>query len=102
MRLILVRHGESEANARGIIQGRLDFGLSELGRLQAQHVAERLMQEEIARLATSPLLRAAQTADVIGAVRGIVPVVEPALVEYDAGEISGLTGDEIRRRHPEV
>ena len=102
MRLILVRHGESEANARGIIQGRLDFGLSELGRIQAQRVAERLQQEKIARLVTSPLLRAAQTADVIGVVRGMVPTVEPALVEYDAGEISGLTGEEIRQRHPEV
>ena len=102
MRLILIRHGESEANARGIIQGRLDFGLSELGRLQAQRVAERLGNENIARLVTSPLLRAAQTADVIGAGRGLIPLAEPALMEYDAGEISGLTGEEIRKRHPEV
>ncbi|MEO6397028.1 MAG: histidine phosphatase family protein [Tepidiformaceae bacterium] len=100
MPLILVRHGESEANARGIIQGRLDFGLSELGRLQAQRTAERFAERNISALVTSPLLRAAQTADIIGAARGMIPVAEPALVEYDVGEISGLTGAEIRERHP--
>ncbi|MEO8541904.1 MAG: histidine phosphatase family protein, partial [bacterium] len=102
MRLILVRHGESEANARGIIQGRLDFGLSELGRLQAHRVADRLKDDDIVRIVTSPLLRAAQTADIIGANRGMVPVAEPALMEYDVGEISGLTGEEIRAKHPHV
>lgn len=102
MRLILVRHGESEANARGIIQGRIDFGLSELGRQQAQRVAERLLHEDVVRIITSPLLRAAQTADVIGAAGGLAPVAEPALMEYDVGEISGLTGEEIRERHPHV
>lgn len=102
MQLILVRHGESEANAQGIIQGRLDFALSELGRLQAQRVAERLREVDIARILTSPLLRAAQTADVIGAARGLTPEADPALMEYDVGEISGLTGEEIRKRHPHV
>ena len=102
MRLILVRHGESEANARGIIQGRLDFGLSELGRLQAQRVADRLKDDDIVRIVTSPLLRAAQTADIIGVGRGMVPVAEPALMEYDVGEISGLTSAEIRAKHPHV
>jgi len=102
LRLILVRHGESEANARGIIQGRLDFGLSELGRLQAERVAERLQGEDVLRIVTSPLIRAAQTAETIGASCGIAPEADPALMEYDAGEISGLTGEEIRRRYPEV
>ena len=41
-RILLVRHGQSEGNAGGIIQGRTDFGLTKLGRRQAQLTAERL------------------------------------------------------------
>lgn len=65
-------------------------------------MAERLLREDVVRIVTSPLLRAAQTADIIGAARGMVAEAEPELMEYDAGEISGLTGAEIRERHPHV
>lgn len=102
MRLILVRHGQSEANASGIVQGRLDFGLSELGALQARLTAERLKDEAVDRILTSPLKRAADTARVIAEIKGMLAEPEPALMEYDIGAASGLTGPEIRERYPEV
>jgi broad specificity phosphatase PhoE len=102
VRLILVRHGQSEGNASGVIQGRLDFGLSPLGEAQARATAERLAKERVDRMITSPLARAADTARLIAEPHGLVVEPEPALLEYDVGIVSGLTGAQIRERYPEV
>ena len=102
MRLILIRHGQSEANASGIVQGRLDYGLSELGLRQAELTAERLKHETVDRILTSPLRRAADTANAIAEMKGMEAVPDPALMEYDVGAASGLTGAEIRERYPNV
>ncbi len=67
MALLLVRHGQSEGNARGVIQGQLDMPLTDRGREQARSVAERLRREGgVERLVASPLARAFETAEVIG------------------------------------
>ena len=102
MRLLLVRHGESEGNASGIVQGRLDYGLTELGRQQAAQVAEYLAREPVDHLVSSPLKRAWQTAEAIGERLGVMPRAEPDLQEYDVGAISGLSGPQIREKFPEV
>lgn len=102
MRLILVRHGQSEGNASGIVQGHLDFDLTDLGRTQAMATAERLRAEKIDRVIASPLKRAFNTAMVIASPHGIEVEPQPALMEYDLGEVSGLTGPQIRERFPDV
>ncbi|OAI44292.1 hypothetical protein AYO38_09840 [bacterium SCGC AG-212-C10] len=103
MRLILVRHGQSEGNASGILQGRLDFGLTPLGQLQASHTADHLRSRtHVKRVVSSPLLRAKQTAGPIAEALGIELELDPALAEYDMGEASGLTGAELRERFPDV
>jgi len=102
LRLILIRHGESEGNATGVIQGHLDFGLSGLGERQATASAARLRNEGIDRILTSPLKRAADTARAIAEAAGLVATPEPALMEYDVGVISGLRPHEIRERYPEI
>jgi broad specificity phosphatase PhoE len=102
VRLIVVRHGESEGNAGGFVQGRLDFGLTDLGRAQAQATARRLATMKVDRLITSPLVRAAQTAAYFAEALHLEAVPEPALMEYDMGEASGLTGPQIRERFPHV
>jgi broad specificity phosphatase PhoE len=101
-RLILVRHGQSEGNASGVVQGHLDFGLSELGRLQAEATARRLAAESIDRVVASPLLRAHGTAEAIADALGLEVEAERGLLEYDIGVISGLTGPQIRERFPEI
>ncbi|RPI31749.1 MAG: histidine phosphatase family protein, partial [Chloroflexota bacterium] len=65
--LILLRHGESVGNANGVYQGQADFELSDLGRRQAQALAERWVAEEktFDLVISSPLLRARQTAEII-------------------------------------
>jgi broad specificity phosphatase PhoE len=102
VRLILVRHGQSEGNASGVMQGRLDFGLSLLGREQAKATAVCLATVRIDRILTSPLARAAETARSIAEPHGIAVEPEPGLLEYDPGPVSGLTGAQIRQIHPEI
>lgn len=102
MHLVLVRHGESEGNAAGIIQGRVDFGLSPRGHAQAAATAAELEKLPAARLLTSPLRRARETAASIGVALGLSALPEPALLEYDLGEVSGMTIAELRVRYPEA
>jgi broad specificity phosphatase PhoE len=101
-RLVLIRHGQSEGNALGIVQGRLDFRLTTLGVRQSLAVAEHARGLDAARLFSSPLLRARHTADAVAACCGLTVEVDGDLIEYDAGEISGLTVDQIRRRYPSM
>jgi len=102
MPLFLIRHGESEGNATGIVQGRLDFGLTELGRAQATATATRLRDAGIGAVVSSPLARAAQTASIIAEALRCEVEYDEGLSEYDVGEASGLSPAQIRERFPEV
>jgi phosphoserine phosphatase len=100
-RLFLVRHGQSEWNAAGRIQGQIDIQLDETGCQQAQLIADRLATEAVAAVYSSPLLRAKSTADAI-ADRLQLPVqLDPRLMEYDFGVISGSTWTDVVENHPE-
>lgn len=86
LRLWLVRHGQSTWNAEGRIQGCADPPLTELGRWQAERVAQRLLSEDLTALYCSPLERAEETAAVIGDAVHLVPQVDERLREYDVGK----------------
>jgi len=81
--LILVRHGQTPANAQGLFQGRLDPPLSERGRRQAAALAGLLPAD--ARVVTSPLRRARETADAWGRPYEI----DEQWVELDYGALDG-------------
>ncbi len=108
-RLLLIRHGESYANARGVAGGpRGDGGLTDLGRRQANALAERLAMsgelDEATALYTSTLPRAQQTSEIL---RSSLPshlslVVEHDLCELSVGEGDGLTWAEFAARFPAV
>ena len=99
VRLLLVRHGESEWNAAGRWQGQADPPLSDLGRRQA--VAAAGVVGAVDAVFASPLQRALETATLIAEAIGCGPVaVHDDLMERDAGEWSGLTRAEIDERYP--
>lgn len=101
MTLLLVRHGESEGNVEGLIQGQLDKPLTDLGRAQALAVADRLKGEGgVDRIVASPLSRALATAEAIGCALDLPVATDARLMEYDFGEVSGLTIMELLERHP--
>ena len=90
----LVRHGESEGNFAGSLQGsRLDTPLSETGRRQAQALAEHLAGSGIDAVWASPMLRARETADAVAKVVGLGVSLDPDLVEFDWGAWSGRPYD---------
>ena len=101
-RLLLVRHGQSQAANDGIIAGPVGCtGLSDAGRLQAARLAERLAGERLQAdvLLASPLRRAAQTAELVGT-RLRMPVrTDAGLEELRPGAADGLTRADFRTRY---
>ncbi|SHK52181.1 probable phosphoglycerate mutase [Pseudonocardia thermophila] len=84
--LILVRHGEVAANAEGLLLGRADPPLTPTGRRQAVALAELVPRP--ARIVSSPLTRARETAAVLAA--GEIDVeIDPRWVELDYGHLDG-------------
>ena len=106
--LILVRHGESEWNRAGRIQGQVNSPLTDLGIDQAKairdHLSGILLNQEL-EIYTSPLDRAIQTAEIIA--QGIdLPsskiIIEERLNDFSLGEISGTFGwDKVAEIFPE-
>jgi len=101
---MLVRHGQSTANAKGIWQGQMNFPLSEEGRLQAGMAGLALSRETFDGLYSSPLSRAFETASIIRsrtAFGGEVIPVE-GLSERSGGILEGYTWAEQEKRNPEL
>lgn len=97
-RLVVVRHGVTDWNREGRWQGRLDPPLSESGLTQANLAAARIAASpelRPARIFSSTLGRAGQTADVIGHAVSVAVEPDPRLVEIGAGEWEGRTHDEL-------
>ncbi len=86
--LIIVRHGRTEANAKGLLLGRLDPPLDERGRRQAAAIAVSL--HGVDRIVSSPLARTRETADAIAASSGCTVEVDERWVELDYGELDGV------------
>jgi probable phosphoglycerate mutase len=99
--LVLVRHGETDWNLSGRAQGHTDVPLNDTGRAQARAVAQVLRGFDPARLWSSDLARARETADEIALATGLTAELDPRLREYDVGERSGLTLEEAAERFPE-
>jgi probable phosphoglycerate mutase len=101
--LLLCRHGESQWNVAGRVQGTSlhAAGLTELGRWQAARLAERLSKITIDALVSSDLLRAVETADFVVSRLDKVPTLDSRWREIDMGRWHGLTIAEIQERFPE-
>jgi broad specificity phosphatase PhoE len=99
----LVRHGETDWNQDGRIQGQTDIPLNDRGRRQAEALAERLANVSLDLIYTSDLSRARETSTIIAAKQPhqvpMVPTQE--LRECNYGLWEGLTCDEVSRRFEE-
>jgi broad specificity phosphatase PhoE len=98
--IVLVRHGETDWNRENRFQGHADPPLNETGRAQALALASAIEGERFAAVYTSPLRRAHETAMILAAQLGLVPIPEPSLKEVDVGSWSGLSRTEVEQRFP--
>ena len=100
--MLLIRHGQSTANASGVWQGQLDFSLSEEGRRQAATAGRALKGTKISGVYTSPLSRAFETAEIVARKAGfsgeVIPM--PGLAERHGGVLEGHTWAEQEARNP--
>ena len=105
IRLVLVRHGLSSFNAKGLIQGRTDDSLlTEEGYKQAHKAGKALSKINFDKIYSSPLLRAAETAKTIKKSfhKEQDIAFDKNLLEVDLSEWSGLNIDEIKNKFPEI
>jgi broad specificity phosphatase PhoE len=99
MRLMLVRHGETKWNRENRIVGHTEIGLNSTGHRQVALLARALSKEKVERIYSSPLRRAVETANAIAKQHGLDVVTDDALKEVDAGELDGITIEEVVRRY---
>ncbi len=101
MRLLIIRHGESEADILNVHEGRADFALTRAGFAQAEKVARWIGDRyHVDRLYASPMKRTSQTASCLAKETGLTPIYAEELMEFDNGLIAGRSREEVREKYP--
>ena len=103
--IYFVRHGQSEANKHGIIQGHAEFPLSDLGKIQAELAANWFAETKLNDIFSSDLQRARYTADAIGRRQnkdGSVVHSEPLVREVGLGPLEGKTRKQMAEQFPDM
>jgi broad specificity phosphatase PhoE len=98
--IYLARHGETDDNARGVVQGWVDTPLNDRGREQARELAREA--PSVAALYSSQLARALETAQIVGEVLGLEPVVDERFAESRRGSWEGRALAEIEKTEPDA
>lgn len=101
-RMIIWRHGRTEWNATGVMQGQEDIPLDELGLLQAPAAAKLLAGYRPSALYASDLARTRQTAEALVEVTGLEINFDQRLREIHVGSWAGLTHDQLAEFDPEA
>ncbi len=98
--LILVRHGQTDYNLHHRYQGQSDVPMNDTGRAQARAAAQHLAGVRAAAIYSSDLVRCRETAQIIGAVLGLEPILAPEVRERGFGRLEGLTPEEAAAEFP--
>ena len=103
MIILVIRHGESEADILDVHEGRADFALTEKGHRQASAMADYVAERyKLTRIYASTLKRAAQTAKHLSEASGVAVGFDPDLMEFNNGLLAGLSREDADRLYPEV
>lgn len=103
MKLLVIRHGESEADIKKVCEGRADFKLTDKGTQQARALASWINENyRVSRIYTSPLSRAKATAQFV-ALETKIPVTPLAdLMEFNNGQLAGVPFSQVAQKFPVV
>ncbi len=102
--ITLLRHGESEGNSSGVLQGQADYPLTPSGMLQAQQLAHlwKVHGAQFDLIISSPLRRASQTAEIIARELKVPLELNPTWMERNFGKLQGSSLDDIDQLQPRV
>lgn len=101
-RLIIIRHCEAIGNSERVFNGHFDSDISEIGKRQALCLAERMKDESIDKLYSSPLIRAVKTAEAITKYHDLEVQINPSFKEINAGKWEGVKLDEISTSYSDL
>ena len=101
MKIYLIRHGQTDWNLEGKIQGRHDVSLNKTGLKQAELLAMGMDKRPVVQIFSSRQKRALETAQAVGRRQHVAVTVIDGLEEVEFGEWEGKTWDEISREYPE-
>jgi len=101
MRLILVRHGETEWNRQRRVQGLSNLALNDTGKKQAEALARTLSNKKVDAIYSSPLRRAQETARAISRFHRLEVEILDGLKELDVGDVDGMTYEDMKTHHGE-
>jgi len=93
--IYIVRHGQTDWNVAGRIQGLTDIPLNDVGRGQARETAKLVAKHKFDRIISSDLSRARETAEIIGKHISIEVEIDPRIREFNMGDMQGRIGKEI-------
>ena len=99
--ICIARHGETDWNRRGVLQGWLDVPINDLGRRQAHALAASLADAHLSAVWTSPLVRASETANIVADHLHLpLPLIHAGLKEKNFGAVQGIPKDELAELNP--
>ena len=99
--ICLIRHGETDWNALGKLQGRTDIPLNETGKKQAKETGAFLKGSDWDVIITSPLRRAKETAEIINQYLGLEIIEMEDFIERNYGDAEGMPFEERMRLYPD-
>ena len=103
MKLLVIRHGESEADILDVHEGRADFELTERGHNQAEATSKYNCQKyQVEKIYHSTLKRAMQTAQHLASQTGSPLIPDERLMEFNNGLLAGLAHDVVEEKYPQV
>lgn len=96
MKILLVRHGETNWNNSGKFQGQVDISLNNTGIAQAKATARLALAWDLTAIYSSPLSRTLEVSSYISQLTGIKIRTDPRLMELNLGLLEGITGQDMR------
>lgn len=100
MKIYLIRHGQTDWNIQGKIQGSHDIPLNETGERQAEQLSVGMDKRPVKKIFSSTLERAVGTARKIGERQNVDIYLMQGLIEVEFGDWEGMTWDEIKEKYP--